>query len=498
MICILIRGFLSVKTRLGEFMSSQGTNYPPGYYLAGFTVVRIPKSAVLSVKSCWLSEHIPFELHGLNAQLGLSFALYSEFLRGGSSRWYGYLRSLPSSVDLPVFWAYDQPSAHGRGGGSGIVGALTGNYDHDDPMLWLHGTEVLRRLNERNRKGLRLPEAIDLYYQDHVLPVLKRPDIRHLLEQEPALNGFRHAFGLVSSRAFLLDVYHGLAMTPIADVFNHVVENHVHIQSDFYVCSECGSLRECEHDDAHHDSTLKLNGETSDQDFFYEMVSNADIAPNEEIFNTYGEKLSNAELLIQYGFILDSNESDVVHFDLAEITSLFASTPNGAVNPLPFSTWRRRDGRISFQLWKLLLQLLVSRGNRTKATEHWSMLGSLSKEELIEAAVTQIHVERKLHGNGPDDQELESSNVHESLWTQVLLEMARVVVRLCETKKETIGHPVYVGQDFGEILDSVPVDRQRLRLAVSVAMSECSILDSCKFAWMDVIDVLTSDDDVIE
>jgi stringent starvation protein B len=45
---------------------------------ASFTVVRIPKTAVLSVKSCSVSEHIPFEIHGLGAQLGLSFALYSE------------------------------------------------------------------------------------------------------------------------------------------------------------------------------------------------------------------------------------------------------------------------------------------------------------------------------------------------------------------------------------------------------------------------------------
>ena len=28
---------------------------------------------------------------------------------------------------------------------------------------------------------------------------------------------FRHAFALVSSRAFMIDAYHGLAMVPIAD-----------------------------------------------------------------------------------------------------------------------------------------------------------------------------------------------------------------------------------------------------------------------------------------
>ena len=33
----------------------------------------------------------------------------------------------------------------------------------------------------------------------------------------PTLAGFLHAYSLVSSRAFLVDAYHGLAMVPIAD-----------------------------------------------------------------------------------------------------------------------------------------------------------------------------------------------------------------------------------------------------------------------------------------
>lgn len=34
---------------------------------------------------------------------------------------------------------------------------------------------------------------------------------------EPSLPGFCHAYSLVSSRAFLADAYHGLAMVPVAD-----------------------------------------------------------------------------------------------------------------------------------------------------------------------------------------------------------------------------------------------------------------------------------------
>ena len=35
--------------------------------------------------------------------------------------------------------------------------------------------------------------------------------------REPSLCGFYRSFSLVSSRAFLVDAYHGLSMVPIAD-----------------------------------------------------------------------------------------------------------------------------------------------------------------------------------------------------------------------------------------------------------------------------------------
>lgn len=41
---------------------------------------------------------------------------------------------------------------------------------------------------------------------------------------------FRRAYALVSSRAFWVDAFHGLALVPIADAFNHSEENHVHLE----------------------------------------------------------------------------------------------------------------------------------------------------------------------------------------------------------------------------------------------------------------------------
>ena len=49
------------------------------------------------------------------------------------------------------------------------------------------------------------------------------------------------------------------------------------------------------------------------------MVSNAYISPYAEIFNTYGEDLSNAQLLARYGFALaEGNDGDVVSWEVGE------------------------------------------------------------------------------------------------------------------------------------------------------------------------------------
>jgi len=104
-----------------------------------------------------------------------------------------------------------------------------------DSLLWLRGTGVSKHWNEKNERGQRLlvrspvssesmmslilsfQDAIELYYRECVLTILQRPDVRRLLKEEPNLAGFHHAFSLVLSRAFLLDIFHGLAMTPVAD-----------------------------------------------------------------------------------------------------------------------------------------------------------------------------------------------------------------------------------------------------------------------------------------
>ena len=72
---------------------------------------------------------------------------------------------------------------------------------------------------------------------------------------------------------------------------------------------ECGSVKECIHDrqgpplvSDYHSS----DSEEEDEDDGVEMVTNAVVHPAHEVFNTYGETVSNDELLINYGFQLSA------------------------------------------------------------------------------------------------------------------------------------------------------------------------------------------------
>jgi SET domain-containing protein 6 len=96
-------------------------------------------------------------------------------------------------------------------------------------------------------------------------------------------------------------------------------------QSDYDVCTFCGSLSECAHDTEHatenrDDMAVPLaRADAGDPDNTCEMVANAPVAPAAEIFNTYGASLGNAELLVRYGFMLDANDNDVLTWTTEEV-----------------------------------------------------------------------------------------------------------------------------------------------------------------------------------
>ncbi|EGO22114.1 hypothetical protein SERLADRAFT_440135 [Serpula lacrymans var. lacrymans S7.9] len=255
------------------------------------TLVHIPKSAVLSVRSCSLSQLIAPIPYGNGAHLALALALYGELLRDVESRWFGYLQSLPREiVDIALFWGVEDGILHtqdctNRGSDTALSTArkfaenLTGargrHFREDcafealessgcsgcdrlrDGLVareWLRNTEI-----EREVQGLL--DEVRQYYFDIVEPTLRSVFVRGSEDGREALTsyegtdsssgandkngadraevraennvpgapfqmvdtreitlaGFYHAYSLVSSRAFLVDAYHGLAMVPIAD-----------------------------------------------------------------------------------------------------------------------------------------------------------------------------------------------------------------------------------------------------------------------------------------
>jgi len=100
----------------------------------------------------------------------------------------------------------------------------------------------------------------------------------------------------------------------------------------------CGSLEECPHDREDNDgldsqptsasafgttiAKTKSPASCSEAhlaDGTYDMVSNAPILPYSEVFNTYGENLTNGQLLVRYGFSLDENENDCITWDWGDL-----------------------------------------------------------------------------------------------------------------------------------------------------------------------------------
>lgn len=104
---------------------------------------------------------------------------------------------------------------------------------NEDPMEWLKGTEAAKMLYDSdgllvNTPGLlfffrrlisvSIQNEIDEYFRRVAQPVYAQVFTSPSPpERIPSLVDFHLAYCLVSSRAFLVDSYHGLAMVPIAD-----------------------------------------------------------------------------------------------------------------------------------------------------------------------------------------------------------------------------------------------------------------------------------------
>ena len=178
----------------------------------------------------------------------------------------------------------------------------------------------------------RLQSTLSALYATHLLPYIT-PLVLPLASQ-PTLSLFLRSYAHVTSRAFLIDNFHHLALVPLFDLFNHSTDApHVHLESHEWVCAVCGHWDWCEHErdelggdavgargpkDAQTQLAPMSNGR-EDEDGRIELVAHALVERGEEVFNTYGATLSNARLLIEYGFISEANPWDLSSFTPDEV-----------------------------------------------------------------------------------------------------------------------------------------------------------------------------------
>ena len=252
------------------------------------------------------------------------------------------------------------------------------------------------------------------------------------------------------------------------------------------MCPHCGSLDECQHD--RDDNRNQVNqifedgtqscANNSGQDMYYEMVSNTFIPPLTEVFNTYGDDLTNAQLLSQYGFILDMNDNDRVSWTATEVLRILAPgqctdrdleeflthlrqavplIPTNHVlfehsqlvylNPLTIDEFcLNSEGKMSHHLWILLL-LIASRAVR---------LGVDFGANLRRLLDLQVDLEGLMSADDDDDDEVETSRKTDGFDPELLgllLQMSLSVATLCSERKHTSGKPGSSSLDLFELLD---------------------------------------------
>ncbi|EIM80783.1 SET domain-containing protein [Stereum hirsutum FP-91666 SS1] len=450
-------------------------------------------------------SHVPY---GSGVHLALALALHYELLLGDQSLWSGYLQSLPleSELSIGLFWAY-------RGSVDDI--------DAEKAREWFLGTEVEQYLLYHPDPGVAILKEIEEYYRDIASPLLMSLGVLHW-----TMSGFQHAYSLVSSRAFMVDAYHGLAMVPIADAFNHTQENHVHLETDFHVCVSCGSLSECVHDAEELDpsrtskhttaasmpgaAVIRPSSNSEEGENSCEMVVNAPISPYEEVFNTYGEKLTNAELLLRYGFTLDGNENDVVSWTVAQVweacgcagkgldekhiidvirtwpmhtgwedSSLVVNTDiEGETPPLHITA----DGAITHHLWTLCV--LAACSPEWKGKSIGDIVATLERVAEVQSLVEQMLDEGECMAS--------DSMAYEAVSAEALRKVFATIVVLCRKRMGRIGGGMG-SEAIGEHLDTIPRDHKKTRAAMTHALECTSMLESCESRWKEMEDIVGSD-----
>lgn len=283
-------------------------------------VCKIPKPSILSCQTGSISNLL--EDNEIGGGVGLALTIMFELQMKEKSPWFDYLESLPEFEPLPLFW-------------------------NEKQLETLKGTRVLTTL-------IKLMEDLKEDYESIVVPFIQE---NSEIVDEAYFNydTYTKVTSWISSRAFDVDNFHGRSMVPLADLFNHhITAENVHIECDDDVCPYCGSNGTCAHydqledlddeeplptdeifrdyeipllldlDEPEKSSSDKLKekedkDEEEMNDYMMEMRVVKAAKKGEEVFNTYGENLSNDYLLTRYGYSEPNNPFDIIYFNLQKL-----------------------------------------------------------------------------------------------------------------------------------------------------------------------------------
>lgn len=123
---------------------------------------------------------------------------------------------------------------------------------------------------------------------------------------------------MISTRGYIIDAYHIMALVPFVDMFNHSNTNHTSLLSDSDCCPTCGSLPLCAHDNqslpAEENRISHLSAQylakVVEEGQNVDMRVEMDIEAGKEVFSCYEESLSAGKCMVEWGFF-DPTASEV-------------------------------------------------------------------------------------------------------------------------------------------------------------------------------------------
>ncbi|KAL0580042.1 hypothetical protein V5O48_001977 [Marasmius crinis-equi] len=337
------------------------------------------------------------------------------------------------------------------------------NEDVKVALKWMQGTDIQRQL---------IPlKDVKIFFHEIVVPAMTSASTK------PSLHAFYRAFSLVSSRAFIVDAYHGLAMVPVADAFNHIRDNQVHLESAFDVCPDCGSLRQCIHDRENERNEFEptsLSTEEDEEELYYTMATTTYIPmgiggtrTRTEIFNTYGSHLSNAQLLNQYGFILDANEADFISFDVEGVLRVLEVRTEMDVRKV----WMERLNGVKEEVGETEVLYVSEKASDLRINSDGRITIGLFFLLCVAVGVVDDQGLKQLLEAGGSEGERGDHG-------QEIAPLARSIVTLCEHRLGELTQ-----DDVGEMLDDISPSYWRTRTVGMHVMAEQAMLRSCISYW---------------